>query len=90
MLNHGDTPICGIMQIDPAWGDFHHAWITYFIVANVTDETVATVKAHGGEIIRANRRFAVWPYRSVGQIQAARTLRLLSRPPGNVDRRYAQ
>ena len=50
VLNHGDTPICGIMQIDPAWGDFHPHWITYFVVANA-DETVATVKAHGGKVM---------------------------------------
>ena len=40
----------GIMQIDPAWGDLHPQWITYFTVANV-DESVALVTKHGGKIM---------------------------------------
>jgi predicted enzyme related to lactoylglutathione lyase len=40
----------GIMQIDPAWGEFHPQWITYFSVAN-TDETVAVVTKHGGKVM---------------------------------------
>ena len=50
VLKHGEQEICGIMQIDPAWGDFHPQWITYFAVANA-DETVATVIKHGGKVM---------------------------------------
>lgn len=50
VLKHGETMLGGIMQIDPAWGDFHPQWITYFSVANV-DEAVAIVTQHGGKIM---------------------------------------
>jgi len=50
VLKHGEQELCGIMQIDPAWGDFPPQWITYFLVANV-DETVATVIKHGGKVM---------------------------------------
>jgi predicted enzyme related to lactoylglutathione lyase len=50
VLKHGEQELGGIMQIDPAWGDFHPQWITYFLVANV-DETVALIKEHGGKIM---------------------------------------
>jgi predicted enzyme related to lactoylglutathione lyase len=50
VLKHGDKELGGIMQIDPAWGDFHPQWVTYFSVANV-DETVGVIKAHGGKIM---------------------------------------
>jgi uncharacterized protein len=48
VLKHGEQMLGGIMQIDPAWGDFHPQWITYFSVANV-DATVATVTKNGGK-----------------------------------------
>ncbi len=48
VLKHGAQELCGIMQIDPAWGDFHSQWITYFAVAN-TDETAALVTKLGGK-----------------------------------------
>jgi predicted enzyme related to lactoylglutathione lyase len=47
-LKHGDDPICGIMQIDPAWGNMAAQWVNYFAVVNA-DETVATVVKHGGK-----------------------------------------
>jgi uncharacterized protein len=50
VLKHGEEQLCGIMQIDPSWGDFHPQWITYFSVADV-DETVAVVKEHGGKVM---------------------------------------
>jgi len=50
VLKHGAAMLGGIMQIDPAWGDFHPQWITYFAVAN-TDETVAIVTEHGGKVM---------------------------------------
>lgn len=50
VLKHGEEMLGGIMQIDPSWGDFHSQWITYFAVAN-TDETVAVVKEHGGNVM---------------------------------------
>jgi predicted enzyme related to lactoylglutathione lyase len=50
VLKHGAQELCGIMQIDPAWGDFHPQWITYFAVENA-DETVARVTEHGGKIL---------------------------------------
>jgi uncharacterized protein len=50
VLKHGEQELGGIMQIDPSWGDFQPQWITYFLVPNV-DETVATVKQHGGKVM---------------------------------------
>ena len=50
VLKHGDEMLAGVMQIDPAWGDFHPHWITYFSVAN-TDETAAAVIKHGGRVL---------------------------------------
>ena len=50
VLKHGEQELCGIMQIDPAWGEFHPQWITYFSVANA-DETVAVVTTHGGKVM---------------------------------------
>ena len=50
VLKHGEKMLGGIMQIDPAWGNFHPQWITYFSVANA-EETVARVKEHGGKIM---------------------------------------
>ena len=50
VLKHGDEMLAGVMQIDPAWGDFHPNWITYFSVAN-TDETAAAVIKHGGRVL---------------------------------------
>jgi hypothetical protein len=50
VLKHGERELCGIMQIDPAWGEFHPQWITYFAVANA-DETVATIIKHGGKVM---------------------------------------
>jgi len=52
VLKHGAQELCGIMQIDPAWGDFHSQWCTYFLVANA-DDTVAVVTQHGGKIMGA-------------------------------------
>lgn len=50
VLKHGQQEIGGIMQIDPAWGDFHPQWITYFAVADV-DKTVAVVTENGGKVM---------------------------------------
>jgi predicted enzyme related to lactoylglutathione lyase len=52
VLKHGEAMLCGIMQIDPAWGAFPPQWINYFAVANA-DETVAVVTAHGGMVLGA-------------------------------------
>ncbi|MBI5878362.1 MAG: VOC family protein [Chloroflexi bacterium] len=48
VLKHGDMSLCGIMQIDPSWGNFKSQWITYFTVAN-TDEAVAIATRQGGK-----------------------------------------
>lgn len=50
VLKHGDTQLGGVMQIDPAWGDFHPNWTTYFAVADA-DETVAAAIQHGGRAL---------------------------------------
>ncbi len=50
VLKHGEQELCGIMQIDPSWGDFAPQWATYFLVAN-TDETVAVITKHGGKVL---------------------------------------
>ena len=49
-LKHGEYQMCGIMQIDPAWGNMQPMWATYFSVVN-TDQTVATIVKHGGKIM---------------------------------------
>jgi hypothetical protein len=48
VLKHGDVELCGIMQIDPAWGDMPPFWANYFAIADL-DAAVATVLAHGGK-----------------------------------------
>ena len=48
VLKHGDDMLCGIMQIDPAWGQMSGMWTSYFLVANI-EETVATVVRLGGK-----------------------------------------
>ena len=50
VLKHGEQELCGIMQIDPSWGDLPPQWGIYFLVAN-TDETAATIVKHGGKIM---------------------------------------
>jgi hypothetical protein len=50
VLKHGDQELCGIMQIDPSWGDFPPQWGIYFLVAN-TDESVVVVTEHGGKVL---------------------------------------
>lgn len=50
VLMHGDKQLAGVMQIDPAWGDFHPNWAIYFAVANA-DETAARVTANGGKVL---------------------------------------
>lgn len=49
-LHHGGEPICGIMQIHPSWGNMPAQWFSYFGVAN-TEESVAIVKKHGGQLM---------------------------------------
>lgn len=48
VIKHGDDQLCGIMQIDPAWGEMPAQWTIYFAVADA-DETVARVLANGGK-----------------------------------------
>ena len=50
VLKHGEQELCGIMQIDPSWSDFHPQWGTYFSVAN-TDESAAVITKHGGKLL---------------------------------------
>jgi predicted enzyme related to lactoylglutathione lyase len=50
VLKHGEKMLGGIMQIDPAWGDFRPQWSTYFSVASA-DETAAAVKRLGGRMM---------------------------------------
>lgn len=50
VLMQGDKQLCGIMQIDPSWGDFKPQWMTYFTVSNA-DETAALVKKLGGKVL---------------------------------------
>ena len=50
VLKHGEEMLGGVMQIDPAWGEFPPQWSLYFSVAN-TDETVAAAIKHGGTVI---------------------------------------
>ena len=50
VLKHGEKMLGGIMQIEPAWGEFHPQWITYFSVANA-DETAAVVTELGGQVM---------------------------------------
>ncbi|MEZ4661859.1 MAG: VOC family protein [Caldilineaceae bacterium] len=48
VLKQGDEQLCGIMQIDPAWGAMPAQWVNYFEVTNA-DATVATVVQEGGQ-----------------------------------------
>lgn len=48
VIKHGADMLCGIMQIDPAWGAMPAQWINYFLVAN-TDETAAIAVKNGGK-----------------------------------------
>lgn len=50
VLKHGEEMLGGIMQIDPAWGEFHPQWAIYFSVANA-DETAAAIIRHGGKVL---------------------------------------
>lgn len=52
VLKHGEDQLCGIMQIDPAWGAFPPQWITYFAVADA-DAAVAAITANGGKAMSA-------------------------------------
>lgn len=50
VLKHGDTMLCGIMQIDPNWGDVARQWSVYFAVDDA-DKTVERARAHGATIL---------------------------------------
>lgn len=50
VLKRGEKMLAGIMQIDPAWGDFHPNWAVYFSVAD-TDKAAAIIKEHGGKVL---------------------------------------
>lgn len=50
VLMHGDTPLCGIMQIDPAWGNLPPHWAVYFAVAD-TDAAAALIASNGGQVL---------------------------------------
>ncbi|MEI2688706.1 MAG: VOC family protein [Anaerolineae bacterium] len=52
VLKHGEAMLGGVMQIDPAWGDFHPNWTIYFAVADA-DETVALATGNGGKVLSA-------------------------------------
>lgn len=50
VMKHGDDSLCGIMQIDPAWGAMPTCWVNYFAVANA-DESAALITKLGGKIM---------------------------------------
>lgn len=50
VLNHDNDSLCGVMQIDPTWGDVPPRWINYFAVANAV-ETAALITKLGGQIM---------------------------------------
>lgn len=52
VFKHGEDQICGVMQIDPAWGAFPPKWMTYFAVADA-DAAVAAVTGNGGKALSA-------------------------------------
>ncbi|HMQ34961.1 MAG TPA: VOC family protein, partial [Chloroflexaceae bacterium] len=52
VLRHGEDQLCGVMQIDPAWGALKPQWITYFAVADA-DAAVAAIAANGGTVMSA-------------------------------------
>ena len=80
VLKHGEQELCGIMQIDPAWGDFPPQWVTYFLVANI-DETVATVIKHGGKILGTIDDSPFGRFVAVLNPSGA-TFKLIEPPPG--------
>lgn len=50
ILKHGDDMLCGVTQIDPAWGALPPHWVNYFAVADA-DAAVALVTQHGGKMM---------------------------------------
>lgn len=52
VFKHGEDQLCGVMQTDPAWGDFPPHWVVYFGVAD-TDAALATITANGGKALSA-------------------------------------
>lgn len=52
VLSHGEAQLCGVMQIDPAWGPVPPHWAIYFGVSDA-DEAVAAVSANGGTVMSA-------------------------------------
>jgi hypothetical protein len=49
-LKRGDEMLAGVMQIDPAWGDFHPNWAIYFMVADA-DKAAEIAAGHGGKML---------------------------------------
>jgi predicted enzyme related to lactoylglutathione lyase len=50
MLNQGQEPTAGVMQMTQEWGDIPPHWMTYFAVANLKS-AMARVKSGGGQIV---------------------------------------
>jgi len=49
MLNAGDGPCCGVLQMTAEWGDMPPHWMAYFAVADA-DAAKQTVIANGGQV----------------------------------------
>jgi len=50
MLNQGETPVAGVLQMTAEWGELPPHWMTYFAVADV-DKAAETVKQNGGKVV---------------------------------------
>lgn len=51
-LTQDGKMLCGIMQIDPSWGDLPAQWVCYFAVENA-DDAAARIAANGGKLMSA-------------------------------------
>lgn len=51
MLNQGEAPVGGVMQMTEAYGDMPPNWMPYFVVSDV-HKSVGVVKEQGGKVLQ--------------------------------------
>lgn len=50
IVNQGEVPVAGVMQMTESWGDIPPHWMPYFAVNKIADAD-AVVKKHGGTFL---------------------------------------
>jgi len=81
IIQSGDRPNGGLMQMDEQWGDAPPHWMVYFAVAD-TDRTAASIERHGGKICVPGFDTPVGRVAVVGDPQGATfSLIQLAQPP---------